>query len=312
MINNPSATHLAGASHILPHRDRILQTLRGEPTDRIARGEFFIADDFVRAFLALAAEAIVTHDQRVAVIEQLDLDLAAVSFSEGWGALKQPDEDGALESLMRWKSESDRFVFAVIDGPFIAATRAAGFDAMMQYIHKIPNVAADYYRKGAEEAGVMAQAARDAGADGVVLGEDLAYNRSTFFSPKQLRECYFPALADAVRQMRALGLVVFFHSDGNLNSILPDLAACKFDGIQGLEPAGGMALPSAREKIGNALTLWGNASFDFLSAARSDHEIAQAIQAITAARGKTILGSCAGLVPGMQIETVRRFYRCAI
>lgn len=297
---------------MLTHRDRVIQTLRGEPTDRIARGEFFIADDFVREFLSLTADTLIAHDHRATVIEQLDLDIAAVSFSEGWGALKQPDEDAALESLMRWKSESDRFVFAVIDGPFSAATRAVGFDAMMKYIHKIPNVAADYYRKGAEEAGVMAQAARDAGADGVVLGEDLAYNRSTFFSPKQLRECYFPALADAVRQMRALGLAVFFHSDGNLNSILAELVACGFDGIQGLEPESGMSLPAAREKIGDAITLWGNVSFDFLSVAQSDREIAQEIQAITATRHKIVLGSCAGLVPGMQIETVRRFYRWTV
>jgi len=294
----------------LTHRERIIKTWRGETTDRIARGEFFLADEFVRAFLSLDVTVAVTHDQRAAVIEQLDLDIAPVAFSEGWGASQQPDEDRALESLVRWRAESDRFVLAVIDGPFSAAVKAAGFDALMQYVHKIPHIARDYYRQGAAEAVVMAQAVRDAGADGVVLGEDLAYNRSTFFSPQQLRECYFPALNQAVHDIHNLGLAVFFHSDGNLKSILDDIAASGVDGLQGLEPEGGMSIPGAREKIGDQLTLWGNLSFDFLSAARTSEEIEEVLRALTVkSKSKLIIGSCGGLVSGMNVETVQRLYR---
>lgn len=294
----------------MTHRERVWKTLRGETTDRIARGEFFLADEFVRAFLSLDANDEITHDHRAAIIQELDLDIAPVSFSEGWGSLTQPDEDQALESLIRWRAESERFVFAVIDGPFSAAVKAASFDALMQYVHKIPHVARDYYRKGAEEAVMLAQAVRDAGADGVLLGEDIAYNRSTFFSPKQLRECYFPALTQAVRDIHELGLVVFFHSDGNLNSVLDDIAASGVDGLQGLEPDGGMSIPAARERVGDRLTLWGNLSFDFLSAARTSQEIEEALRALTAkSKSKLIIGSCGGLVAGMNVETVRRLYR---
>jgi uroporphyrinogen decarboxylase len=158
---------------------------------------------------------------------------------------------------------------------------------------------------------VIAQAVRDAGADGVVLGEDLAYNRSTFFSPGQLRELYFPALADLVRQIHELGLSAFFHSDGNLNSILPDLAACELDGLQGLEPEAGMTVPGVRERIGNTLTLWGNLSFDFLSAERTEQEIEKAVKSIADGGGKLILGSCGGLVEGLNSETVRKVHRIA-
>ena len=294
----------------MTHRERVLKTLRGETTDRIARGEFFLADEFVRAFLSLDANDEITHDHRAAIIQELDLDIAPVAFSEGWGSLKQPNEDQALESLIRWRAESERFVFAVIDGPFSAAVKAASFDALMQYIHKIPHVARDYYRQGAEQARVVAQAVRDAGADGVVLGEDLAYNRSTFFSPKQLRECYFPALTQAVHDIHDLGLIAFFHSDGNLNSVLDDIAASGADGLQGLEPDGGMSIAATREKIGDRLALWGNVSFDFLSAARTSEEIAETLRALTAkSKSKLIIGSCGGLVAGMNVETVKHLYQ---
>jgi uroporphyrinogen decarboxylase len=172
-----------------------------------------------------------------------------------------------------------------------------------------PHRARDLFRRGADDARVIARAARDAGAEGVILGEDVAYGRTTYIAPNDLRELYFPYLRELARQIRALGLAVFFHSDGNLNAILDDLAACELDGIQGLEPAAGMDIGAARARVGDALTLWGNLGYAFLSAPRTDAEMDAAVRATqsgSASRGKIILGSCSGLVPGMNIETVRR------
>jgi len=299
---------------MISHRERVTRALRGDPStgsglDRIPRGEFFIADEFVRAFLALDGGIDFRHHQ--VVVEQLDLDVVSIPFSAGWGALEQPDEDRALESLTRWHAESDRFVFALIDGPFSAAVKARGFEMLMRYVHSAPRFAHDDFHQGAAETRVIAQAVRDAGADGVILGEDIAYNRSTFFSPQQLRESYFPELKQTGHDLRALGLAVFFHSDGNLNAILDDLAACEVDGLQGLEPAAGMQIGAVRERVGNVVTLWGNLGFEFLSSPRMDQEITAARQQIeieNGARSRLIIGSCSGLVDGLNVETVRRLY----
>ncbi len=179
----------------------------------------------------------------------------------------------------------------------------------MRYVHSAPQFAREDFQRGAADTRVIAQAVRDAGADGVILGEDMAYNQSTFFSPQQMRELYFPELQQTARDLCALGLAVFFHSDGNLTTILGDLAASELDGIQGMEPEAGMQISAVRARVGSALTLWGNLSFDFLSAARTEPEIAAAVDEIKAVRGKMILGSCGGLVAGINIETVRGVYR---
>jgi len=289
----------------MTHRERIYKTLRGEPLDRIARGEFFIADEFARAFSVDS-----DNDALEQIIEQLDLDLVSIPFSAGWGTRAQPDEDRALEAVMRWR-ERDRFVLALIDGPFSAAIKATGFDSLMRYSHSLPRVARKAFQQGADDAREFAQAVREAGADGVILGEDIAYNRAPFFAPEALGAQYFRALDNAVHELHALGLVVFFHSDGNLNAVLDDLAACALDGIQGLEPEAGMSIQRVRERVGKRLTLWGNLGFDFLSAARTDTEIERMVEMITKESGKLILGSCGGLVGGMNIETVRRVHRRA-
>jgi uroporphyrinogen decarboxylase len=287
----------------MTHRERVFKTLRGEPLDRIARGEFFIADEFARAF-SVGSDT----DAQEQVIAQLDLDLVSIPFSAGWGTSVQPDEDRALEALTRWR-ERDRFVFALMDGPFSAAVKATGFDALMRYTHSLPRVARRAFQHGANDVCAVARAVRDAGADGVILGEDIAYNRGTFFAPEALGAQYFHTLHDAARDIHALGLVVFFHSDGNLSPVLDDLAMCELDGIQGLEPEAGMSIQRVRERVGNRLTLWGNLGFDFLSVDRTDTEIEEMVKAVTTNSGKLIFGSCGGLVAGMNVETVRRVYR---
>ncbi|MBI5302156.1 MAG: hypothetical protein HY868_08470 [Chloroflexi bacterium] len=292
-------------------RERITRALRGELTDRLARGEFFIADDFTRAFRTLDADAPIAWEQQRAVIAQLDLDIAPVAFSEGWGALEQPDADRALEHVARWRAAESHFIVAVMDGPFSAAIRQHGFNETMHAIHGAPELAREWFQRGAEDARVIARAIRDAGADGVVLGEDIAYGSQTYIAPAQLRELYWQAVAWLAREIRAAGLAVFYHSDGNLNAVLDDLVACGLDGLQGLEPGAGMDVVATRARVGAALTLWGNLSFDFLSAPRADDDIRALIARLSGDGRRFILGSCGGLVAGMNVATVREVYRVA-
>jgi uroporphyrinogen decarboxylase len=294
---------------VISHRERVLKTLRGQELDRVARGEFFIDDEFARTFLGVPGA--VEFQQLRAMVEELDLDVASVSMSGGWGALEHPSEERAFDFLSRWRNESDRFVFALIDGPFSASARTRGFEMLMHLVKSTSSAAQAMFRQGAEESLVVARAVRDAGAEGVILGEDIAYGRTTYLSPKDLRALYFPVLRDLVREIHSLGLVVFFHSDGNLNAILKDIAACEVDGIQGLEPDAGMILREAREKVGESIALWGNLSSDFLSAQHTLVEIDQALQSLVpfGTNSKLIWGSCSGLGQGMNPDTVRQVYR---
>ncbi len=299
------------------HRERILAALRGNETDRLPRGEFYISDEFIQAFGAGdSSPAPRDLPPTARVVDALDLDIAPVSLSLGWGAPSQPDTDRALEAVMQWHAQARHFVTALIDGPFSVAVQTRGFNALMHAVRGAPHVARDLLRQGAEETLLTARAAHDAGADGVVLGEDIAYGQSTFISPTELRDLYWPSLGDAVRALHASGLAVFFHSEGNLNGILDDLRTCGLDGLEGLEPESGMQVAAVRARVGADLTLWGNLSFDFLSAPRTDAEIDAAVRELIAAspdpEGRAprryIFGSCGGLVQGLNIETVKRVY----
>ncbi len=300
------------------HRERVLKALHGEAADRVPRGEFFISDEFARAYLDLSASLAGAPSPTLefhhyhSMVESLDLDIASVPLSAGWGALESVDQDRALHLILEWAAENGHFVCGLIDGPFSAAVRARDLATLLHYVRGAPHVARDLIRRGAEEARVVARAVRDAGADGVILGEDIAYGRSTYLSPANLRELYWPEMAGLASDLRTLGLVVLFHSDGNLNAVLPDLARCGLDGIQGLEPEAGMEIRAVRSQVGPDLTLWGNLGFDLLSTPRTDEEIRAALRPLPLSPaergGKFILGSSAGLVQGMNVATVRHVY----
>lgn len=64
-------------------------------------------------------------------------------------------------------------------------------------------------------------AARD--VDGISFMDDWGTQKSLLISPAMWREYFKPLYAEYVRIIKAGGKSVFFHSDGNISSILPDL-----------------------------------------------------------------------------------------
>ena len=82
---------------------------------------------------------------------------------------------------------------------------------------------------------VCARKMVEAGAPGIVIADDLAFNSVTFIAPKLLRELIFPSLEEEVYQIKKLGVPMFLRSDGDIRSILDDIIAIGFDGWQAIQ-----------------------------------------------------------------------------
>ncbi len=293
---------------ILTRRRAVQRALAGQWPGRLLRGELVIDDAFVRDVVGLEGEAIPWAARR-AVLERLRHDLVVVSFSHGWGSPVKPDEEEALFLLREWHSESDLFVFALVDGPFSAAAKAWGWE---QALVKLTRVAADVPRFMAEavvEQTEFIQRLAGGGADGILVGDDIAYRRSAYVQPAALRQSYFPYLTVLVEACQQTGLPVVFHSDGNLWDVLEDLVATGINGIQGLEPAAGMSLAGVRAKVGPELCLWGNVDVGWLAQPRPTEEITAEVQHLLAPLTGTplILGTSGGLMaglPGVNVEAM--------
>ena len=291
-------------------RSCVRSALHGAAPDRLLCGELVLDLDLVRDATGLAPTAAVPLPAEQALLERWGHDLVTVTFSHGWGAPEQPDTDDALFRLSYWQEESDLFVFALIDGPFSALAKAWTWQDAIVRLSKtdpeVENVMADAIVDLNE---LLLEVSR-AGADGVIIGDDIAYRRGPYIRPEHLRRSYFPYLSLLTLTAQDLDLPVVFHSDGNLWPIWDDLLATGVNGVQGLDPYSAMSLALARERSGPRLCLWGNLELGWLAQPRDRGEYAAYLHELLdpLAGSPVIFGTCSGLAPGLPLSNLEALY----
>lgn len=291
-------------------REDVRLALAGRWPGRLLRGELVIDDGFVRELVGLTGEA-VPWSARQAVVRRLQHDLVVTPFSTGWGSPVQPDGEEAAYLLQQWRAESDLCVLALMDGPFSAAAKALGWEGALTRLSAAGRAEQNLMGEATLELAEQARALAGLGADGIVIGDDIAYRRSTYIDPARLRASYFPFLTLLIESIHQIGLPVVFHSDGNLWAVLDDLLAAGIDGLQGMEPGAGMSLAGVREKAGPDLCLWGNVDVGWLAQPLTPDEIADHVTQLLQSLAGTpvILGASGGLMaglPGANVEAMLR------
>ncbi|MBC7325572.1 MAG: hypothetical protein H5T99_09695, partial [Moorella sp. (in: Bacteria)] len=294
------------------HIERVQAALACGQPDRVPAGEFALETELVAALLG--REGPTGFAEEVAARQLLGMDLVAVAPStplreEGngcwrdiWGRqLRQrgglafarapaipslqeiagyrlPDPEAFdLIPLRRWREETGFFVFALLDGPFQGTGKLFDFSEFLLAVatgeEAVKELAGAVVAFNLE----LARLCRQAGALGFIIGDDIAYNRGTYVQPALWRETFLPLLRRQVEGLKALGLPVLYHSDGNLKAVLPDLATLPLDGLQCLEAAAGMDIGAIKKEYGGRLCLMGNFDLDLL-ATGTPETIREAVQ----------------------------------
>jgi uroporphyrinogen decarboxylase len=176
-----------------------------------------------------------------------------------------------------------------------------------QLAHDLARMTVDYNKE-------LVAAAIDAGADAVVLEDDLAFNANTLMSPAQFDEFIAPYQREVVDLAHQKGAKVVKHSDGNLWPILDRLIANGFDGIHPLQPQAGMDLKSVKAHCGDRVCLLGNIDCIDLLPSGTEEEVEQAVkQAIADAApgGGYIITSSNTIHPGCKPENYIAMVRAA-
>jgi uroporphyrinogen decarboxylase len=292
-------------------KGRVFAAIGHERTDRTPRGEIFIDDTVIQSLLGCEQ---VSFEERREFVQLLGLDLVcqAPFFSQqlaGTTLPKPPEAD--WDDLEDWSSRTDRFIFIILDGVIGWGMKLFGFRKFMVDLFRRSSYLSDYIRAVEALNLKLALQARDLGAMGVLLADDLGYQRGILFNPELLQLYFFPSLARQAETLTSLDLPVFFHSDGNLNGILADLAGLNLAGLHGLEGTAGMDLSFIKQQYGSFLCLWGNLDPGHLVFPRSREEIAWQVDSIFKAAGQEggfIFGTSSGLFKGVRPENLRTVY----
>jgi uroporphyrinogen decarboxylase len=295
----------------MDRKQRVALTIRKEQADRVPRGELCIDDAVVSACLGVRD---VAHPHRVEFASRLGLDLVCLPADYGRRGEKSrlPATDAVRwNGLDRWCTETDFFVFVLMDGGFSWGMRLLGFEDFMLAVARDAAKIQSLVRNVEAFNSALIREAASRGAHGIVIADDIAHGSGLMIPPESLRRFFFPSLARQAELARREGLSVFFHSDGNLDSVLDDLAHSGVDGLQCIEKGAGMMdLDAVRKKYGDRLCLWGNLDPALLTAPLNREELEREVSAIaaTASRGGVIFGTSSGLFKGMLPGSIQYAY----
>lgn len=290
----------------LTSREKVIQAIRSGVASKPPRGELCINDNIIRPG---ASPSGFEHRYRFACSLGLDIyTLTPVCLSH---KNQLPDSrEFSWPDLKRWVKETPLFTFALLDAAFEWGMKLMGFQKFLAMPQSEPDNLRNFVSRVEHlNMSVLTQLATS-GVDGIILADDVAYDRGLLINPKTLRDFFFPSLFRQVKWIKKLGLPIFFHCDGNYTAILSDLIDAGFDGIHCLERDAGMDLRSLQEKTANKLCLWGHLDSKELEKAKDPDYLKRVVSFIKiACQGKKfILGTSSGLYRGMDIATLRAIY----
>ncbi|MEA3337343.1 MAG: uroporphyrinogen decarboxylase family protein [Chloroflexota bacterium] len=100
--------------------------------------------------------------------------------------------------------------------------------------------------------------AAEIGVDIVFSGDDVADNRGPMFKPELWENLFLPHYRRLVNAIHDVGLRHWKHSDGNMYPLLDSIVAAGSDGIDPIDPSGGMELKVVKAKYGDKVAIKGN------------------------------------------------------
>ncbi len=204
--------------------------------------------------------------------------------------------------------------FFLMRGTFVRSWRLRGMEELFvdmvlrpAFVHDLARMVTGYNLE-------LCQAAVEAGADVLIVEDDIAGNESTLISPRHFQEFVAPYNQQVLDYAQGQGLKVVRHSDGNLWPILERLLDMGYDGLNPLEPQAGMDLKRVKAYCGDRICLLGNIDCGQLLCSGTEAEVeAAVIQAIADAApgGGYVLCSSNSIHPGVKPENFLAMVRAA-
>lgn len=224
-------------------------------------------------------------------------------------------ESFQTETINRWVKETDFFVFAQLDGGYNGVYPFFGLTNFLMYclsnlkeIKHFVNRTVDYWIE-------LGKKIIKAKPDGILIGDDMAYNKGMMMSPKIFRELIFPAMKREVQTLKKIsGLPIFFHSDGNLNEVMDDIIGMGFDGLHSLQPSANMDIERIKIKYGDKLCLMGNVDLNYLLPYGKPEEIEEKVKWLIKVAGRNggyMLSTCNVLTKDVPLENALAMYQAA-
>ncbi|GAA0277881.1 uroporphyrinogen decarboxylase family protein [Faecalicatena contorta] len=222
---------------------------------------------------------------------------------------RKPDCQFVTGQLVeRYVKETEFFVFAQIGGPVSMVDEMYTMEDYMVYCLTNTEEVLEISEKVIEYEIEKAKIFIDKGAHGILIADDIAFNTGVFLPPHIMGKIVFPLYRKMLKEIKSYKEIpVFLHTDGNINTVMEDITACGFDGIQSLQPSAGMDIADIKNKYGHKLCLWGNIDLDQIMCFGTPQEVAESVRETILAANKNggfILSTCNTMIDSIPTENV--------
>ncbi len=233
---------------------------------------------------------------------------------EGYKRPSAGPMEAFLVQMARERFADGKAQFFLLRGAFVRSWRLRGMQELLMdmierpaFVHRLAEMVTEYNLE-------MCERVVEAGADVLIVEDDIAGNESTLISPRHFSEFVAPYNQRVLDYAHNCGLKVVRHSDGNLWPILDTLVEMGYDGLNPLEPQAGMDLKRVKEHCGDRLCLLGNIDCGELLSSGMEEEVEAAVtQAIQdgAPGGGYVLCSSNSIHPGGKADNFLAMVRAA-
>jgi uroporphyrinogen decarboxylase len=216
----------------------------------------------------------------------------ARTFEDGWGVVHRIGDDGKLLQWLdgpfasqtdvdafAWPDEScltppaeiaprvnelkskDRVVLAEVVMPFKRAWHMRGLQNFLCDLMADADFVEHLYDRIYAFETARAERCAQAGVDCIMVVGDIAMEDRLMFRPELFRRFDVPRLTELIRRVRRVNsdTQMFYHSDGNISTVMDDLIAAGFDIINPIQPEC-MNPEEVKRRWGKQITLWGTIS----------------------------------------------------
>ena len=133
-----------------------------------------------------------------------------------------------------------------------------GFEQLLMDFHLNPSMAEACLERMTEIKCALARRYAEAGVDVLIFGDDIGEERNMILSPEVWRKWLKPRLRRAIQAAKQVnpGVICYYHSDGNIEAVVPDLIETGVEILNPIQPEC-MDPLAIKKRYGKELTLWG-------------------------------------------------------
>ena len=113
-------------------------------------------------------------------------------------------------------------------------------------------------REGMERSIAWGKQLVDLGAEGVVMCTDVAFNNGPFLKPDLVHEIMEPTIHMWAETFREMGVYTIWHTDGNVEPLMPMMVEAGVSALQAIDPIAGMDIVALKQQYAGKLALIGN------------------------------------------------------